>query len=79
MFGTDSDKSKENVDANISGKKGTRKKSKGSDEEEPKKKRRRIILHSESESEDDYKPGEFESLQCLISCSELYNSCKVFS
>lgn len=52
----DSDKSKENVDANISGKKGTRKKSKGSDEEEPKKKRRRIILHSESESEDDYKP-----------------------
>ncbi|XP_063615647.1 uncharacterized protein LOC134788748 [Penaeus indicus] len=51
----DSDKSKENVDANISGRKGSRKNSKGSNEE-PKKKRRRIILHSDSESGDDYKP-----------------------
>lgn len=71
VFGTDSDKSKENVDANISGRKGSKTKSKESDGE-PKKKRRRIILHSDSESGDDYKPGEFESLQCFIQRSFMF-------
>lgn len=57
MFVTDSDKSKENVDANISSRKDNKKNKKNADSE-PKTKRRRIILHSDSESEDDYKPGE---------------------
>ncbi|XP_068210274.1 DNA mismatch repair protein Msh6 isoform X2 [Palaemon carinicauda] len=52
----DSDKSKENVDANI-GKSSSHKNKKDSGKE-PSKKRRRIILHSDSESEDEYKPGK---------------------
>lgn len=51
----DSDKSKENMDiSGVNGRAGGDKPSKG----EPKAKRRRIILHSDSESEDDYKPDE---------------------
>lgn len=57
----ESDRSKENVDANvIKSKDKDDKKSKKSSE--PQKKRRRIILHSGSEgSDDEFKPGKHES------------------
>nr|XP_045608905.1 DNA mismatch repair protein Msh6-like [Procambarus clarkii] len=52
----DTDVSKENVDLNIS--KNKNNSSKKAMNGEPETKRRRIILHSDSESEDDYKPGK---------------------
>ena len=33
------------------------------DKREPQAKRRRLIIHSDSESEDDYKPGEWVCLE----------------
>ncbi|KAK8730183.1 hypothetical protein OTU49_008132 [Cherax quadricarinatus] len=49
----DTDKSKENIDLNIS-----KIKNKKAGNGEPEPKRRRIILHSDTESEDEYKPGK---------------------